>query len=494
MSADAIEARPNIARSLSGLRARPEVLVALLTIAVLIVRITQLHQSLFGDEVLAYNEVVGHSLGTVIRTVNTGSESSPPLFFILAWLASKLGDPSVLIRLPTLILGVATIPVVYLLGREVLSPRAALIGAAIFAIDPFNMYYGIEARPYATLAFFIALSTFALIRAVRMNRIGWWVLYSLAATAAAYTHYTGVFVLLVQGVWSLWVCRRRLREPVLAALFAVVLYLPWLGHVHGKALDVYGQLVPFTAHQVISDLPRPLTGYPYASMTKIPTDPGLAIVLCAAALGLWRLAPRLRAVADSEAHADREHPPVRLLIALLAVATPIGLFLYSLAGTDLWIARSLIASLPAQALVLGGLLAAIGGIEGAIAVAAVLATLTFGSVRALSPAYRRPPFRVAAQYLDRVAAPNDPVIFYPSFLYLDSAIPVQFQRRHLTRKASPTQWAGIPPGEEAFVVLDDAIATALHIGTPHPPGFRLVASKHYTGLIAFRVLTYLRLG
>jgi Dolichyl-phosphate-mannose-protein mannosyltransferase len=470
MSADAIETRPNIARSLSGLRARPEVLVALLTIAVLIVRITQLHQSLFGDEVLAYNEIVGHSLSTVINTVNTGSESSPPLFFILAWLTSKLGDPSVLIRLPT------------------------LIGAAIFAIGPFNAYYGIEARPYATLAFFVAVSTYALLRAVRTNRIGWWLLYSLAATAAAYTHYTAVFVLLVQGVWSLWVCRRRPREPLLAAALGVLLYLPWLGHVHGKALNVYGQLVPFTFHQVVSDLPRPLTGYPYASITRIPTDPGLAIVMCAAALGLWRLAPRLRAVAATELHSDRGHPPTRLLIAVLAIATPIGLFLYSLLGTDLWIARSQIASLPAQALALGGLLAAIGGIEGAIAIVAVLATLTFGTVRALSPAYRRPPFRVAAQYLDRVAAPNDPVIFYPSFLYLDSAIAVQFQRRHLTRKASQTQWAGIPPGEEAFVVLDDAIASALHIGTPHPPGFRLVASEHYTGLDPFRVITYQRLG
>ena len=187
-----------------------------------------------------------------------------------------------------------------------------------------------------------------------------------------------------------------------------------------------------------------------------------------------------------------EGAPARLLIALLAVATPVGLLLYSIVASDLWLARGLYASVPAQALVLGALLGAIEATTGLVALAAVLITLAFGAVRSLSHSYRRPAFRAAAAYLDRVAAPNDPVIFYRSIV--DAAIPVQFSRRHVVRYASPTQWAGIPVGGRAFVVIDDDEQALYHLSLPHPAGFRLLARRHYTGLLWFSVVSYLRVS
>src|SRR5437588_1842570 len=133
--------------------------VALLTAGAFALRLSQLNQSLFGDEVLAYHEVVGHSLGGVIRGVRTGLESSPPLVFVLAWASARLGDPTIWIRLPSLILGTATIPIVYLLGRGSVRRVPGALGAAVVAVSPFSLYYGVEARPYATLAFCCALST-----------------------------------------------------------------------------------------------------------------------------------------------------------------------------------------------------------------------------------------------------------------------------------------------------------------------------------------------
>ena len=46
----------------------------------------------------------------------------------------------------------ATIPLVYLLGRETVGRTAGALGAAVLAASPFSLYYGVEARPYATLA------------------------------------------------------------------------------------------------------------------------------------------------------------------------------------------------------------------------------------------------------------------------------------------------------------------------------------------------------
>jgi len=165
--------------------------------------------------------------------------------------------------------------------------------------------------------------------------------------------------------------------------------------------------------------------------------------------------------------------------------------LYSITATDLWMARGMYASLPAQALVAGALLAAIDvRWLRAAPIAAVLLTLVLGSARALSASYVRPPFRAAATYLDRVAPPSAPIIMYPSFL--DPAIPAQLQRPHELRSSAPSAWAGVAPGGMVFVVLDDMTARALHIGTPHPSGFELVARRHYTGLLRFSVLSYER--
>jgi mannosyltransferase len=202
------------------------VVVVALTAIALALRFSQVHQSLLGDEVFTYQDIHGRSFGAVLTTVHTGGENSPPLFFLLAWLTSKVGDPTVWIRLPSIVLGAATVPLVYALGRQTVGRLAGLVGAAFFAIDPFTVYYGSEARPYATMTFFVALSTFALLHAVRTRQLPWWTLYVLAAAAAAYTHYTSVFVLVVQGGWSIWRCRDRLRQPLIAYAVAAILYLP----------------------------------------------------------------------------------------------------------------------------------------------------------------------------------------------------------------------------------------------------------------------------
>ena len=63
--------------------------------------------------------------------------------------------------------------------------------------------------------FFIVLSTLALLRAVRPGASrAWWGIYALAAAGAAYSHYTAIFVLAGQAIWSLWLARDRNLLPV----------------------------------------------------------------------------------------------------------------------------------------------------------------------------------------------------------------------------------------------------------------------------------------
>ena len=77
--------------------------LVVLTALAFALRVSQVHQSLAGDEVFSYQDISGRGLGAVLTTVHAGGENSPPLFFLLAWAAAKLGDASVWLRLPSVL-------------------------------------------------------------------------------------------------------------------------------------------------------------------------------------------------------------------------------------------------------------------------------------------------------------------------------------------------------------------------------------------------------
>lgn len=454
--------------------------VAMLTVGTFVLRLTQIHQGLFGDETFTFSDIVGKSLAQVIANVHTGAENSPPLFFIFAFASAKLGDPAVWIRLPSVFFGAAILPVIYLIGRDTVGRVPGAAAATIVALSPFSMYYGVEARPYATMAFFTALSTWALVRAVDRGGRRWWALYVVAATLACYSHYTCAFVLVVQGTWSLWACRDRLRMPLIAHALVLVLYIPWLPYLRGKALAVIGFLEPLTAHNVLVDSARTIAGYPYAPLRAIPTYLGLGALVICAVIGLALLG-RV-AAAGGGVLARVNWPRHFWLLVALALANPVLLLIYSKLSTDLWLARNLYASMPAQALVLATLITRPDRRVAFVLSAIVAAVLAVGLVRSLSPSWQRPPYRAIASYLDRAATTADPV--YMGSWSAGLSVPDEAHRpHHWQYSGSELQ---IPPGAtRGFVIRDSTTVSFAHIPktVKVPPGWVLAKRIHYAGAV-----------
>src|SRR6188472_4253463 len=94
----------------------PIALVAGLTAVGFAIRVANVLLSLFGDELSTYWIVHGHSLGDVLSSVRSNDEITPPLYFVLGWLSLHLGSGPAWIRLPSLLAGTVTIPLIYLLG------------------------------------------------------------------------------------------------------------------------------------------------------------------------------------------------------------------------------------------------------------------------------------------------------------------------------------------------------------------------------------------
>src|SRR5207253_4399283 len=98
------------------------------------------------------------------------------------------------------LLGVALVLMCFLLGRQLWDERTGLLGAALAATNPFQLYYSQEARMYMLMALLGALCVYATLRGQgtgdrRLRK--WFGLYALAAILGLYTHYLFPIVLAV---------------------------------------------------------------------------------------------------------------------------------------------------------------------------------------------------------------------------------------------------------------------------------------------------------
>jgi mannosyltransferase len=184
-------------------------------------------QSYHHDEVITALRVLPGSFGEMLHAVKV-SESNPPLYYVLGWAwAKEFGTGEVGLRSLSALFGAATVPVGYLIGRQLASRRAGLILAALIAVNPMLIWYSQEARSYALLVFFGALALFFFVRALDTGRgrdlAGW----ALASALALCSHYFAVFAVAIEGLWLLVALRARWRVvlPALAAVGAAGLAL-----------------------------------------------------------------------------------------------------------------------------------------------------------------------------------------------------------------------------------------------------------------------------
>src|SRR5437763_4753254 len=194
-----------------------QALVALTLVAAAVRFSTVSGQSFWLDEAVTV-DLVRKSFGHMLSAI-PGSESTPPLYYVLAWVWSRIfGFGEAGLRSLSALLGTATIPVAYAAAARLVSRRAGLVVAALAAVNPLLVWSSQEARSYALLVFLTAagLALFARLLTERSARaLAGWAAVSVAALA---THYFALFVVAPQAAWLL--VRRRGRAE-LAAVGAV---------------------------------------------------------------------------------------------------------------------------------------------------------------------------------------------------------------------------------------------------------------------------------
>jgi hypothetical protein len=350
-------------------------------------------------------------------------ESHPPLFYVLmrAWGSiAGFGERSML-TLPIL-LGAATVPVTYLVGRTLYSRRTAMIAAALVAISAGLVEYSGQIRPYCLLPILILLSSASLVRARAEGTVRTWLSYSVWTTLALYTHNWVWLIAAGQAVAiGFSIVRRPPAIARLAGGFAaswlliLILYLPWLPDFLFQA--AHAGHPPFLVDRsagVAGLYLFGLMGVPQMLLLGTPPDdlrPVIAVAAVAAlgaAIVAGRRAGRAPEIGVRRARENVEADTTFLIIALTSIVIAIAVSPWS----NLLIGRVVASMLPMLLLCFAswaaGSLSPVDSRTGPVAAAAVT-FVAAAFILALTPGLRHPRsnFRDIAVTLDREKQPGD---------------------------------------------------------------------------------------
>ena len=315
-------------------------------VAAALLRLPRLGDPFWQDEVasarILREPTVGGMLSHVVRT-----ESTPPLWYALAWLTHQLGSSLQDVRGLSVAFGAALAALTVVLARTVLPLAPSALAGVLVAVGGQFAAAGSELRAYALLALLSVVFALVLERAATRPGRGSALALVLVTGAGLLTHYFFAFTLVAGALW-LWLephvraARGRVTLALLGGVAVVSPWLPfalrqyrqdrfsWIGSFDGKIVAntpvrlftplVHTEWLPVACLVLVllgaARLGRTPRGRLFAALAVVPVvaaaaawrsgiriyavrnmiEIGAFVAVCAAA-ALAALAPRARAVA-----------------------------------------------------------------------------------------------------------------------------------------------------------------------------------------------------
>ena len=361
-------------------------------------------QAYHHDEIVTASRVLRVGFGHAMDAVGF-SESAPPLYYALAWAWTQVtGTGPWGLRSLSALAGVATIPVAYLIGRELTGRRTGVLAAALVAVNPMLLWYSQEARAYALMALFCALSLYCCVRALRGEERKDLVLWGVFSALALATHYFAVFPLAAEVVLML---RRRGRAAFgglwilgLVAILLVPLVIHQMSYGHAEWIGKFSlghRIWETAATFVIGETGDVIGGPERPSLAFLP----LALALAGFALLAWR-----------GTREEKRAASVPLTVGAFTLGVPLLLAIVS-TSKDFVLARNLLPALVPLLVVLAiGLTAErMRRLGTAIAAALLAYSLAFCIRVDFEAELQRPDWNDVADQLGEPAAPRATVLW-----------------------------------------------------------------------------------
>ena len=184
-------------------------------------------QSLWRDEVDAIFFALRDLTETLAMAVQPGQNGVLYFLSLRPWLHA-VGTSEFALRYPSALLGVAAIPLIWQVGRRLISGKSShsttivdvetnqinssgrlpldrelppLMAALFLAVNPYQLWYAQEGKMYALITFLALLATWFWLDGI--GRGGWrpWLLYFATVTVAMYTHLLMILLIPLHILW-----------------------------------------------------------------------------------------------------------------------------------------------------------------------------------------------------------------------------------------------------------------------------------------------------
>lgn len=205
-----------------------------------------LNEGLWYDEIRTLVDYVRLPSGEILARYD--SQNHHILYSLLAHGAVvTFGESAWALRLPAVLLGVISIPIIYAFGRQIAPRSEAFLAAAFLSVSYHHVWFSQNARGYTGALVGTVLASALLLKllAAREVRPGLVIGYAVVSALTVWTHLTAAVTVIAHGiVWLLLTFDhpRRLASPpslailialTLAGLFSLALYGPVLPQLAG---------------------------------------------------------------------------------------------------------------------------------------------------------------------------------------------------------------------------------------------------------------------
>lgn len=197
-------------------------LLIIIFIGFLLRLILALRQELWTDEVFYFTIARANSLLDLILQQHW-LKDHPQFYLILIHFLSKISTSPLFLRLPTLLASFFSHILVFLIVKEVLNLKAALIATFIYAFSHFYLALDWQATPYGLETTFIFLSIYSFVKMLFTKR--WLIGFVIANVLGFYTDYA--FIWYFGSLWMVF----------LLSLLLKTIKKQWVGKIN---LELFG--------------------------------------------------------------------------------------------------------------------------------------------------------------------------------------------------------------------------------------------------------------
>ena len=177
----------------------------------------RLHFDSFGELIAKGVKIDGHPAGVHV--------------FMYYWI-QLFGEAEIAVKFPFIIMGIASIHLIYSIGKRWFNYSVGLISAAFMATMEFSVMYSQIARPYISGLFLCLLMIVYWSKLIKTPQTNFWKNYTgfiLIAALCAYNHHFSLLFAAIAGISGVFLIQKKyLLRYALSGLAIFVLYLPHL--------------------------------------------------------------------------------------------------------------------------------------------------------------------------------------------------------------------------------------------------------------------------